>query len=487
MTSPDPTPSSQPPRRRLRIVRGLLFLAVALASLIALFYAVENWRGQRALQQCKRELEAKGEKLAWDDWLPKPVPDESNFFKAPGMEALFVRIEPKAATRDKLPDWPQGYSKDIPFAMADLKQLPLQSSAPDKKSLASLRGWFQEHDTVFQQIEAAAQRPQSQLKRDPDEPFGGQTVHFVTLRKIAQLLSSRTKTQLLSGQPAEAARSLALLGRLVEAGRDDHPPFLVQSMISVAIAGLAVTTFQEGLAERLWPEAQLIACQDQLQRLEVLGAVATSLRAERAGAGYMLENWPQARLAKVFVTEKPKRLSAGTLLFRLLPRGWLLQNEVVLFQPGQEFLEALDEPGQRVNPRRVDQTTLAMNEKFRRRSPYNVIAAMAVPNLGKALRTAAKTQSIVRQAAIACALERCRLATGAYPDSLEALVPRFIAKLPADVVPGQSFQYRRNADGSFLLYSFGWNEKDDGAVEAKNPDGSRQLESGDWVWNAKDR
>ncbi|HEY4952012.1 MAG TPA: hypothetical protein VII71_01340, partial [Verrucomicrobiae bacterium] len=48
--------------------------------LIAVFYAEENWRGKRAWENCKRELEAKGEILDWDKLIPPPVPDDQNFF-----------------------------------------------------------------------------------------------------------------------------------------------------------------------------------------------------------------------------------------------------------------------------------------------------------------------------------------------------------------------------------------------------------------------
>jgi hypothetical protein len=63
---------------------GLLVLAGVL------FYPVENWRGKRAWEQCKRELGAKGEVLDWDAFIPPSVPDEQNVFKAPRMAEWFV-------------------------------------------------------------------------------------------------------------------------------------------------------------------------------------------------------------------------------------------------------------------------------------------------------------------------------------------------------------------------------------------------------------
>src|SRR5207249_5543411 len=44
-----------------RMFRGLLFGSVCLATLIALVYAEEDWRGKRAWENFKREWEARGE------------------------------------------------------------------------------------------------------------------------------------------------------------------------------------------------------------------------------------------------------------------------------------------------------------------------------------------------------------------------------------------------------------------------------------------
>ena len=55
-------------------------------------------------------------------------------------------------------------------------------------------------------------------------------------------------------------------------------------------------------------------------------------------------------------------------------------------------------------------------------------------------------------------------------------VYQFIAKLPHDIIGGQPLKYRRTADGQFVLYSIGWNEKDDGGVPGKTDT------EGDWVW-----
>jgi len=66
--------------------------------------------------------------------------------------------------------------------------------------------------------------------------------------------------------------------------------------------------------------------------------------------------------------------------------------------------------------------------------------------------------------------------------TLAALAPQFSEKLPHDIINGQPLHYRREADGRFVLYSIGWNEKDDGGQVILTPDRKPSLDQGDWVW-----
>lgn len=65
--------------RNLR--RTLIGLAI-LATLIAIFYTEEYWRGKHAWEVCKRQFEARGLVLDWDKFIPPPIPDDQNFYTA---------------------------------------------------------------------------------------------------------------------------------------------------------------------------------------------------------------------------------------------------------------------------------------------------------------------------------------------------------------------------------------------------------------------
>lgn len=63
----------------------------------------------------------------------------------------------------------------------------------------------------------------------------------------------------------------------------------------------------------------------------------------------------------------------------------------------------------------------------------------------------------------ALALERYRVEKGAYPMTLDALVPAYVSELPIDAMDRQPLRYRF-ADGSYTMWSIGLNCVDDGGV-----------------------
>src|SRR6266568_1719652 len=73
-----------------RGIRRILIVVAWTATIIALFYGEENWRGRRAWNKYRHELEARGEQLDWKAFIPKPVPAEQNFAATSFFEFLFI-------------------------------------------------------------------------------------------------------------------------------------------------------------------------------------------------------------------------------------------------------------------------------------------------------------------------------------------------------------------------------------------------------------
>jgi hypothetical protein len=117
------------------------------------------------------------------------------------------------------------------------------------------------------------------------------------------------------------------------------------------------------------------------------------------------------------------------------------------------------------------------DEAFGLQKYARLISRALQPAFGKVIRFAAQTQDQVFMLRIACALERYRLKTGAYPTALAALVPGYLSEIPTDIVAGHTFHYRPAPSGQFQLWSIGWNGIDDHGVADKD----RRI--GDWPWS----
>jgi hypothetical protein len=156
---------------------------------------------------------------------------------------------------------------------------------------------------------------------------------------------------------------------------------------------------------------------------------------------------------------------------------------VIVAMLDQKYLDSFDAERRIVLPRQLDSAARDTQKIFSRVTPINFLAAMCVPNFSRACQNVARTQTLVNEATVACALDRYRAAHGDFPETLDSLVPGFIKKLPTDLIGGQALRYRRKSSADFLLYSVGWNETDDGGVAVRNTNGSIVLEKGDWVWD----
>src|SRR5258706_8656310 len=95
--------------------RGVVIIG-ALFGLICVFFAEENWRGKRAWETCRRELEAKGVQLDWQKFVPPPVPDEQNFAMTPFLAPLFDFNPKPRAPGQKIWRDIEGHDRAVNFA-----------------------------------------------------------------------------------------------------------------------------------------------------------------------------------------------------------------------------------------------------------------------------------------------------------------------------------------------------------------------------------
>jgi hypothetical protein len=169
-TLPDTPPS--PPGVWPRI----LFAGILLATLVAGFYTVENWRGHRVWTACREELLARGEQLDPSAFTPPALPDDQNFFKVFPLEVWFRKAPSDTNAVSLMPRFPPGL-KSIPPTWEELKDwsvlerqlLPGSEFPVDDRSIspaAALLKWFEKYDTGLRALYEGAERKSARFDVD---------------------------------------------------------------------------------------------------------------------------------------------------------------------------------------------------------------------------------------------------------------------------------------------------------------------------------
>lgn len=93
--------------------------------------------------------------------------------------------------------------------------------------------------------------------------------------------------------------------------------------------------------------------------------------------------------------------------------------------------------------------------------PKYVLFDLLLPSVEAAYRAAQDTCQERDAAIVVIALIRFHLHEGSWPETLEALIPKYLSLVPPDRFSGESLKYRI-VDGQPLLYSVGLDRVDDG-------------------------
>jgi hypothetical protein len=497
------------------------FALACLITLIALFYAEEDWRGWHAWHQFKRAWEAKGEHFDLASAVPPPVPDEQNFAMTPiaftsygylltrdGKVIPPEKRDPNFAVRMRMPiahdnniptncagdrvkgtftrldNW-QSYYRNL-AAKTNEFPVPAQPQSPANDVLLALG----KYDSVIEELRAASQLPDSRFPIDyyNESPWSILLPHLAPLKSCAQVLQLRSVAELQNGQPDRALEDVRLALHLTDKVRNE--PILISHLVRLAMVQLMLQPIWEGLAEHKWSDAQLVALDAELAKLDFPAAYRKGMHGEMGGqTGEMdlLRRQPAKLQELIGLTDldggKINSGFPGRFIVHLIPTGWLYQNEYRCARlMVNYYIPVADVSQGTFSPDVARQGEAALAAETKSANPFNWYERLMLPTLNNAVKKFAYGQASVDLARTAIALERCRLAHGEFPDSLDALAPQFIAKLPHDIINGQPLHYRRTDDGQFVLYSVGWNATDDDGEVAFKKEGAVDINTGDWVW-----
>lgn len=522
------------------IKRGLIANA-GLLVLVMLFYAEENWRGRHAWEKFKREWEAKGERFEFPSFVPPPVPDDQNFAMTPIVASCYNHVLDRTGHRIK-PENPNVvnplemdiYRHGVPYnfnlalgswqksQFTDLKAwqdhyrttsitnetdvpaevrerlarrygvgppLPATDEFPvaaePQSPAADVLLALSKYDSAIEELHQASRLPHSRypLEYSATNPAAMVFPHYDSLKATASVLRLRAIAELNNEQPQSALADVQLMLFLADSISGEPLVWSLRSRLQ--IVEYAIQPIWEGLARRQWSEEQLAALERELAGLDATSDYGKVLRSELAWQLKGIEYLRAERMANSVDCMCGDPIFWPTLAYRLSPSGWFYLNKVALARCCQAALPSSTELGQGVlSPsiaRRFEEAAGLV--RSRGWEPGNWLTSFVLPSLEREALTCARTQTSVDLARLACALERFRQAKGSFPETLDALTPMFIRNIPRDVVSGRPLHYRRTERDSFLLYSIGWNEQDDGGEPDLAKPATLSKPAGDWVWN----
>ena len=346
-----------------------------------------------------------------------------------------------------------------------------------------------ECDSVIEQLRADSRRPFSRfnLRYQEENPAAILLPHLSVLKHLTELLQLRAFAELVLGRTEEAFNDVKLMLYLADASRQE--PILISQLVRMEQMQLALEPIAHGM--RQWSDPQLQEFQRRLGQFNFCADTKRALEAERAVFGGGVID---------FLRRSPDKYNAlasneselPTALFVAMPSGWFDFEKLNYYRLFEGYMApAVDLSNCLVNPTSVQQAEQRIGTILAK-SPgalflrHRFFARVLIPSLAGIFRKTAFGQEGVDAASIACALERYRRAHGEFPDALDALMPQFADKLPKDIITGQPLRYRRAENGQYLVYSVGWNERDDGGnVAAGKREQTYAAIEGDWVWRGE--
>jgi hypothetical protein len=470
----------------VRLLRSRAFwICALLISLPAIWYFwVSEWLAEREWQAYVREARAHGVRWTLAELRPAPVPAEEDAallpifrtakqgapppFQVPALSKARKRPERGPAridwqeTRKSLPDYSLADDPKEPNDLLAIDKAvhPLQALIDQLcQSKAVTGNWGDETWVVADDFNLP---------------------HASTAMFCLRLLDFRANLDLALNRPADARRTVEAQLRLSRVF--SKMPTLIMHLVSLSGTSLAREIVWEGLDNGAWGDDTLRAFAKEFLARNAIADHLWSMETERAYSRELAERWignPDKIMPLLqFRKGAPSKVDEWVIRMRASRRSWWRNNQVWLERSQDELLSTLDGEAQAWRP------------VGRMYDPKNLSDRDREGKLGMAAETMSSTESFSQRsvwvhayhqmAAIACGLELCRRATGSFPDTLEALVPTYLPRLPVDPATGRAFRYRVQADGNYLLYSVGFDREDeDGRTNLKV---DRDHTDPDWLW-----
>jgi hypothetical protein len=490
----------------------LLLAIVAVALVILALVATSSVHSKNAVERYKDQLRAAGEKLDLKNLIPPHVDADKNgrdFF-----EQTYALVPSNGVVES---NWPTAMKMVAPGKAMLASQQPEIITEYDPRSTnswADLEHELQMAGPAFDLLRKASERPQLDFELDY---YGGATMalpHLSKMKKTALLLSSAVVADMYRADTASAATNLDTFLLLINHLQGE--PILISQLVRYAMIQIAVPPQWEFLQSSNVTDAQLAMLQHDWSEVKMVQPMESALLIERASISQNIQqlrtsnspssvfaNWGGINfsgntsgdwLESLKNLRNSMKHKAADALWRT---SWSYDDELSELKG----IEVLVEATRQIRTNGYFKDALAERDRklaalglstpgtnWLRGRLDDVIAAYlgseSILSTGRALERSLACEVSRAMTMTVIALKRYRLRHQTYPGDLKALVPEFLAEVPSDPVDGHPLRYQLNGDGTFLLYSIGSDNIDNGGDPNPAP-GSKSVQwqrGRDWVW-----
>ena len=448
---------------RFKILFAGIFIVLSGCVLIWAWHA----RSKGALESYKRELRARGEKLAYRELLratPPPEPEAAKAFMA--TNSIFVSISNTA---------PMMRFVAPGRALVSYQQETLPN-------YVSTNAWpllipeLETNRTALLKLREILQGPALFFNPDYSRNIFLLLPHLSKLKAAEQLAAYSTIVALHGHNDPEAWTNLISSVALLHVYQTE--PVLISQLVEIAMARIAMSATWEALQYDRWTEAQLSELQRHWQQVDLFEPAEQTLAMERDTSidlfKFVRKSYDGQSGLFSTVEEDGSPAAVTNTVTGMIDRypkfwawklAWSYQEELVMLKREQAAVEvcrATESTGAFVPALGDYDVKIAeINKQFAK-----VSANFLLPPIDAGYRTAivklVDAEVGRRLTVTAIALKRFQLRNGKHPAEVKNLVPEFLEKLPIDLMDGKPLRYQLKPEGAFVLYSVGVDGQDNG-------------------------
>ena len=435
-------------------------------TLVVLFYVEENWRGARTWNRTIAELKTKGYPTTIAETIPSPIPDENNIAAAPIFAELYdddgnsVRNALLIKTKRLTP--PEGVLPNM--------NKGILGNLTEQEARELLSEFDQEWTPLLAAVNDALKRTKCRWPIAYEKGFETDLAYLSSVFNIIKTFQLRALSYLALGKSDKAADDI--ISAFMLAGVLENNPRFIDSLMAATGRSMMLFVFWQGIVERQWQKEDLLRLQPVFSATNGLLSLKQGLLHEQV---LTIDIYEKDRI-RLYAILHAKKWDLA--LLKLQPAGMTLSDKCLYVDTMLTYLRGinLEEGLVEVFPIREPEPDFSKHIPF-----FNHITKIGTQSIPSTLRNVAKGKVFLNQAIIAAALERYRIHHGKLPETLTRLVPEYLDKIPNQVVINEPMIFSRISDQDYILYSIGWNLRDDSGVVSDDPRGDKL----DWVWASK--